>query len=265
MPRRLLLLDLDDTLLYQERVNRSILQKIGSELLPPQRVEDLVNTFCTHARLIWEDLPLYAWTKKIGISWGEGLWGNFVGADPNLKNLAQLAKNYRVLVWQETLESLGVTISIRQAEALAQQFKKTRENTMVLVEGALDLLAWLRPRFHLGLLTNGAPDLQRFKIERSGLARWFDHITISGDYGFGKPSPEIFVQARRSFGLELPCLMIGNSPSSDIQGAFNANIPSIWFDIQETNLPSHLQPVAVVTSLTEIPKVLHEIQWVEDA
>ncbi len=265
MVRRLILLDLDDTLIYQERVNRDILFAMAAEGVFPENPDLFVQTFSAVARQLWEDLPTFPWTRKIGISWGEGLWGEFQGSDANLKSLSRLAANYRVVVWQETLDRLARPLASTQAQTYAQIFTEKRRSRVVWVDGAKELLAWLRPRFYLGLLTNGAPDLQRFKIRAAGLESWFDSLTISGDHGIGKPSAGIFQIAVSSFPQGTPALMIGNSPASDIQGAANAQLPSIWFDIKETLLPAHLQPVAVVEHLDQVPRVLQQIGWLDDA
>ena len=45
----------------------------------------------------------------------------------------------------------------------------------------------LREIYQLALVTNGAPDLQREKIQGSKLALYFDAILISGEVGIGKP------------------------------------------------------------------------------
>lgn len=263
MARPLILLDLDDTLLYQEPVNRRLLAELGQAALPELDPTEFVSVFSAIAVDLWEALPTFSWTRKIGISWGEGLWGDFEGDEPRLRELKPLARHYRILAWQETLERLGGGCSSRRAESWAEEFARRRKETMVLVEGALDLLGWLRPRFALGLITNGAPDLQRFKIQRSGLGAWFDSITISGDHGVGKPDPALFRIAMKAFEGAPRCLVIGNSPSSDIQGAANAGLPAIWFDQGEAPLTQHLRPLARVQALGEIPPILVREGWTE--
>lgn len=264
MKRRLILLDLDDTLIYQERVNRDILLSMAEDIFP-QNAELFTKTFASVARQLWEELPTFPWTRKIGISWGEGLWGEFQGRDENLQRLARLSANYRVVVWQETLDRLGRPLASAQAQAYAEKFAARRRQSIVWLEGAKSLLDWLRPRFHLGLLTNGAPDLQRFKIRAAGLEGWFDSITVSGEHGIGKPAAAIFRIAQAGFPPDTPCLMIGNSPSSDIQGATNAGLPSIWLDIKETTLPAHLHPIAIVEQLDQVPELLEKFGWLDDA
>ncbi len=260
MPKKaVLLFDLDDTLLYQERVNRAIIRNFSQRLLPDSDPEHFVETFLQCARELWEMLPTFPWTRMIGISAGEGLWGDFSGNTKQLRELQPLAYNYRVLVWQETLDRLGASPSQNTVEKLSIDFYRERRESIVLVENAVDLLELLKPQYFLGLLTNGAPDLQRFKITASGFGSYFDHITVSGEVGIGKPRPEVFQAALEPFPSYLPRLMIGNSQTSDIQGATNAGIPSIWFDLGEDQLRSNLSPVAVIKGLSELPAVLNRL------
>lgn len=259
MKKAVLLFDLDDTLLYQERINRDIIRGISRRLFPGADTDHLVGVFFQTARELWEDLPTFPWTRMIGISAGEGLWGDFTGDNKQLRELKPLAENYRILVWQETLDRLGASPSQKSAEALAAEFYRERRERIVLVEDAERVLRILQPDYNLGLLTNGAPDLQRFKIEQCGLAGYFDTITVSGEVGVGKPRAEVFQAAMAPFPADLPRLMIGNSQTSDIQGAVNAGIPSIWFDLGEDSPMPNLRPAAVVRTLAEIPSILPSI------
>ena len=72
----------------------------------------------------------------------------------------------------------------------------------------------------IGMITNGASDIQRAKIAGSGLAGYFDTILVSGEEGFGKPKPEIFRLAIDRLDVdEASAVMIGDSLARDIAGA----------------------------------------------
>ena len=47
----------------------------------------------------------------------------------------------------------------------------------------------------LALVTNGAADPQRAKVERFELEHRFDHIQIEGEHGFGKPEERAYLHA----------------------------------------------------------------------
>ena|SRR5579859_1946517 len=65
------------------------------------------------------------------------------------------------------------------AERLADCYLKHRQTHQTLITGALDAIARLRARgARLALVTNGGAEGQRGKIERFGLARYFDGLFI---------------------------------------------------------------------------------------
>jgi putative hydrolase of the HAD superfamily len=120
--------------------------------------------------------------------------------------------------------------------------------------GTRMILEQLKEKYFLGMLTNGASDLQWFKIHNSGIEDLFDTITVSGDHGVGKPQKEIFAIAQEKFsGTPTKVIMIGNSLSSDIQGAINAGTP-LYLDRPEGRVSPRpeLQPTAVIERLSEL-------------
>jgi putative hydrolase of the HAD superfamily len=91
------------------------------------------------------------------------------------------------------------------------------------------VLEHLRGRVKLGMITNGASDIQRRKIAGSGLAGYFEVILVSGEEGFGKPKPEIFRLAIDRLEVdEASAVMIGDSLARDIAGAASVGIKSVW-------------------------------------
>lgn len=96
-------------------------------------------------------------------------------------------------------------------------------------EAALDRLA---AQATLGLVTNGIGEVQRARIDRLDLRRWFTSFTISGEVGIAKPNPTIFDLAFDELGEpdRSSALMVGDSLSSDMAGASAAGIDSAWFD-----------------------------------
>jgi hypothetical protein len=99
------------------------------------------------------------------------------------------------------------------------------------------ILEQLKEKYFLGMLTNGASDLQWFKIHNSGIEDLFDTITVSGDHGVGKPQKEIFAIAQEKFsGTATKVIMIGNSLSSDIQGPSTPDSPASG-STRRKNLP----------------------------
>lgn len=107
-----------------------------------------------------------------------------------------------------------------------------------LMPGAIDTLQALRPVYRLALITNGLKDVQRPRLERAGIAHFFEVIAISEEIGVAKPDPAFFDALFAQLGnppLE-QALVIGDGLTSDIQGALQYGLDACWYN------PRHLPP-----------------------
>lgn len=115
------------------------------------------------------------------------------------------------------------------------------------------LLADLRDRWRLGLVTNGLPEVQRRKIDSLRLRPFFDHIGLAGMPGQGgKPSPTPFMDACRVLGVSPDrAVHVGDDVETDVRGAKGAGIKTIWLANGER---STIEPAAdcVVASLADV-------------
>ena len=92
------------------------------------------------------------------------------------------------------------------------------------------------------------------ELERLGIARAFDHIFISSQYGIKKPSPAFF-SALNSIGMDLSeMLMIGNDDICDCHGAAAAGIDSLYIRTEQSPEPHLPFPVnnRKITTLSEV-------------
>ncbi|MFC1419210.1 HAD family hydrolase [Streptacidiphilus cavernicola] len=86
----------------------------------------------------------------------------------------------------------------------------------------------------LGIVSNGATDQQRAKIERTGLAELVDGWIISEEVDCAKPDPRIFTLAAGRCGIDpgidwtAEAWMVGDHAPADIAGAAVAGIRSVW-------------------------------------
>lgn len=190
----------------------------------------------------------------------EGLWARFLGDGPNLEALRAWAPDYRLDAWSGALEEHGVN-DIPLAERLAEAFQHERRLRHVVFPDAETILQELGRSYRLGLVTNGAPDLQREKIRGSGLAHFFDSITISGEIGVGKPDPRIFRVALDSLGAKPANIaMVGNSLKRDIAPAQRLGMRAVWVNRTGSACNSDITPRAEITNLSELPALLEKLQ-----
>lgn len=128
---------------------------------------------------------------------------------------------------EENAEALGV-----QA---AQLFRISSIEYVQLYPGALEALTKLRKKgYRLWLLSNAQRVFTAFELRHLGLGEQLDAIYISSDYRCRKPDVRFFRALVEEQGLDISkCLMIGNDLHTDIGGAKNAGIDTLYM---HTNL-----------------------------
>ena len=126
-----------------------------------------------------------------------------------------------------------------------------------VVEGARELLDYLRSRgYRMHLCSNGFHEVQYRKLQSSGLTPYFDHVVLSEDAGANKPSPVYFDYAFRVTGAQpASTIMIGDNINTDIRGARDAGIDTIFY----SRFPAdehYTDPTFTVTALRQIADLL---------
>lgn len=111
-----------------------------------------------------------------------------------------------------------------------------------LLPGALELLKALKPACKIGLATNGLQKVQRRRLADNPIAPYLDGVFISQEMGVGKPHREYFDKVLEALGADRrTTVMVGDDLLSDIQGAVNAGLDSIWYSPKggESPLPTY--------------------------
>ena len=138
-------------------------------------------------------------------------------------------------------------------------FMERIKTKKTLCPNALEVLAYLKSKYHVCILSNGFGEVQYAKINNSGLSPYIDDIVLSDEVGYNKPNPLIFEHCLGLTGYDrAESIMIGDSWSSDIRGAALSGIDSIWYNRYHLEIPKEdiTAPLAVVGDLAEITKLL---------
>ncbi len=155
---------------------------------------------------------------------------------------------------------LALTGETADLEALNRAHLRALGENAVLLPGALELCRSLAENHRLYLLTNAVESVQRARFGRSAIAPCFQDVFISEAVGCGKPSRAYFDHVFQAVpGLtEGNCLLIGDSLSSDIQGANNAGLPCCWFNPKGMARPEGLRIDYEVRSLAEVREIAEQ-------
>ncbi|AKH98277.1 HAD family hydrolase [Halanaeroarchaeum sulfurireducens] len=135
---------------------------------------------------------------------------------------------------------------------LARGYADERDHSRVrLLPGAPDLLDALEDR-PVGLVTNGGPEMQRPKLETTGLDTYFDTIVYAGHDTASKPEPEPFVRALEDLEVDPPAgAFVGNDPVADVHGSQSVGMRSVWLRNGAEETPT-VEPDATVDCLDEL-------------
>jgi len=252
-----ILFDLDDTLLVEKNSARDSFIETISSINSGTDKEEFVGIIKEEARKLWYELPTIDYCLKVGISSWEALWADFDGEDENLKYLKENAPAYRFNVWNNALSAVGISGN-SIARDLSERFKNIRNTKHIVYPDTIDCLEQLKPQFKLGLITNGAPDLQWKKIHGSKLQPYFQTLVVSGEYGFAKPDKRLFIEALDLMACSaVNTLMVGDTLKTDIQGAKGSGMRTVWInrDKKEYDDPD-LKPDYEINSLLRLGELI---------
>lgn len=87
--------------------------------------------------------------------------------------------------------------------------------------------------YQVNVLSNGFKGIQQRKLDSAGLSQYITHVVLSDDCGYTKPMRGIFDYALQVCGASAnECMMIGDNPEADIQGAHDAGWRTIYFNLK---------------------------------
>ncbi|OLN22063.1 HAD family hydrolase [Domibacillus antri] len=254
--KKAIFFDLDDTLLDDKKSIQTAFDVTCGELAEKYEKDasDIEHHVRIAARAQYETYDFYPVTISIGINPFEGLWGNFGDVhNSQFRNMGEHIADYQLKTWQNGLSAAG--IPALEAEWARERFRTVRRESPFVYEETFEVLNELRAKgFRLLLLTNGAPSLQLEKLTMTpDLVPYFEHILISGNFGFGKPEQAIFDHALKLMDVNAEdALMVGDNQGTDILGATRTGIESVWIDHGEGKVIEGANPVHTVSRLKEI-------------
>lgn len=117
-------------------------------------------------------------------------------------------------------------------------FRAAWGKTHTLVPGAKEMLENLQAKgYRLFAASNSFGNLQRSRLEKAGILKYFEDTYISMDIGYDKPDIRFYQEALRRCGLQAKeVLMIGDSMTTDVIGARKAGMDALFFDRQKDDL-----------------------------
>ncbi len=261
MPITAIIFDMDETLVVDDAATDEAILATCEQAAPKYGVAAgaLARAVLRQARELWRASPVHGYGSALGISSREVLWGRFLGDDSNLTALRAWMAGFRMQAWSKALISLSVAKETG-IEEWVERFPQERRVRHRVFPDAEPCLKELKQRYRLALLSNGAADLQREKLEASGLTGYFEAVVISGEVGIGKPDPAISRLAAEQVGATpATAVMVGDSLQRDVVGAQRAGMRAVWLNRDGAPMPEGVHPDAAVRGLGELAGVVE--QW----
>lgn len=130
----------------------------------------------------------------------------------------------------------------------------TLATNTVLLPHALEVCRTLAQTHSLYIVTNAVAAVQKDRLAASDLRPYITDAFISEDAGASKPSVAYFdyVFSHIPGITRENCLLIGDSPSSDLQGANNYGIPCCWYNPRGLARPDGMRIDYEIRDLPEL-------------
>ncbi|MBR1500250.1 MAG: YjjG family noncanonical pyrimidine nucleotidase [Bacteroidaceae bacterium] len=153
-------------------------------------------------------------------------------------------------------EGKGLEVTEAFCLEVSDRFLDFCSNKPGLVDGARELMNYLRDKgYRMHMCSNGFHEVQYKKLAACGLRDFFDSVILSEDAGANKPSKAFFDYAfKETKANPATTLMIGDNLQTDIIGAHDAGLDTIFFNrwnIEPSSVPSY-----TVSALPEIKSIL---------
>lgn len=230
-----ILFDLDGTLTYYNPTNYYAVKKVHEELGLDFN-DDIYDEFLKKEIIYWQ---------------------NTEGKDTtdDLQGLNRIdyirAKLYMVLFPE-------LKISLDDAIKLMNIYIDNLGIVNQKVEYSEEILKYLYDKYKLYIVSNGPGSAQRRKLERTGLIDYFEGIVTTDDALCEKPRKEFFQFLFDRYDVSpKETILIGDSITSDILGAKNAGLESIWFNNRkEKENNTSIIPEYEINKLRDLKKIL---------
>ena len=194
---KVVLIDIDDTILDFNKCAKYSMKKAAIDFNIPWQ-DEIYNVFIVENPILWQNIEKGILTKD------------------------ELHRTR----WNIIFSKLGI---VADGEEFEKRFRYHLESSAEKMEGAEDLLIYLKSKYKVYAASNAHYDQQLKRMALCGFHKYIDGYFISEKIGAEKPSKEFFDACFKKLGCDKDeAIMIGDSISADIKGANGYGITCIW-------------------------------------
>ncbi len=220
---------------------------------------------------IFFDLDHTIWDFDKNSEFSYELIFNELNLDVPLKDFLSVYKDINVQLWKlfrqdkidketlrfERLKKSFLKIGIDYPESLLNKiadlyiFYLSKQTH--LIDGAFEVLEYLKPKYRLHIITNGFAEIQENKLKNSNLANYFDIVVDSEMAKVKKPNPIIYELALNMAGVSKKnAIMIGDSLEADVLGAIDFGMDAICYNYHKDKMPENIKSIDNLVELITI-------------
>ncbi len=132
----------------------------------------------------------------------------------------------------ETLLSEYYPEDVDKSAKISKDFFAELSEQRFLLPGALDVCRTLSTKYKLYIVTNGSTAAQKSRFAGCGLEPYIEDVFISEEMGAPKPATCFFDGVFSKIGDpdRSAYLIVGDSLTSDIDGAIFSGVDAVWID-----------------------------------
>lgn len=152
---------------------------------------------------------------------------------------------------------LGFSFTEDDIACISTEYPRGLSKGVELIDGAVEVLDALYGKYSIYIITNGLTDVQTARLNGSKIKKYVVHMYISEEIHFAKPDKRFFDAVLNDIGDTDPAsyLVIGDSLTSDIDGAANASIDSCFISLSRKVSDCHGAKY-VIGNLSELTPIL---------
>ena len=162
--------------------------------------------------------------------------------------------------WNKIFEHLGIEAD---GVAFEKYFRECLLESAIPIEGAMELIDYLRGKYTLAVASNGPYQQQVTRLKICGMLPYFSDFFMSEEIGSSKPSVSFFQTCIDRLNAKseeeiLPCemMIIGDSLTSDMAGGIQIGMQTCFYNPAQKPIPGNMNINYNVMSLEEIKNIL---------
>lgn len=196
--------------------------------------------------------------SEIGVPSVSHFLETFVQINTHLWTQYDLGQIHRDVIRNDRFHKILLTYGIDKynfALSFSDDYISLSPKKGGLMPNAIEVLDYLYARYPMTIVTNGFDEIQSIKMASSGITSYFKNVVTSARAGHKKPAKEIFQFALNESGFELDStLMIGDNLLTDIGGARNAQLDTVYFN--PNKIPHQEKTEFEISDLKELLNIL---------